>query len=258
MSEAVKTILYDKHLAAGAKMVEFGGYLMPIQYPKGIVEEHLLCRKKAGLFDVSHMGRFIFSGKDAVRFLQHVLTNNAAALSVGQSQYTMIQNDSGGAVDDAYLYRFFEHEYLLVVNAANRAKDWAYFTKLKAGFDVEMIDRSEELAMISVQGPLSRDIIGGMIQEGHLPQPMRNALSWVIIDGVKVWVARTGYTGEPLCFELFAPNEIAGKLWDALRQRGARPVGLGARDTLRLEAGLPLYGHELGVDVEGKEIPIFA
>jgi aminomethyltransferase len=257
MAQLHRTVLYDRHVKLGAKIVEFGGWEMPIQYPSGIVQEHLATRKGAGAFDVSHMGRLIFKGADAPAFLQHVLSNNAAALEVGQSQYTIIPNDAGGAIDDAYLYRFLKDEYLLVVNASNREKDWAYFQQMIKKFpQVQMTDRTEELAMISLQGPLSKDILSGIIS-GHLPDPMRNALSIVSINGKKVLAGRTGYTGEPICFELFINRDDAPPVWDMLIEKGATPVGLGARDTLRLEAALPLYGHEFGIDAEGKEIPIF-
>ena len=254
-----RTPLYDRHVRLGATMVEFGGWDMPIRYPHGIIEEHLATRGGAGLFDVSHMGRFAFRGAGALAFLQHVLTNDASAPAVGRAQYTIIPDAAGGAVDDAYLYRFQEDEYLLVVNAANRSKDWAHFESILPGFrDVEMIDRSQELSMLSLQGPLSGDILAGLVDSGSLPQPRRNSLACAIINGAVVLVARTGYTGEPTCLEVFVETASAARLWDILIERGASPVGLGARDTLRLEACLPLYGHELGTDAEGHRIPIFA
>jgi aminomethyltransferase len=255
----VKTVLYDRHEDLGAKIVTFGGWEMPVQYPMGIVKEHLATRSGAGLFDVSHMGRFIVRGRDRLAFLQHVLTSNAAALDVGCAQYTLIPNAAGGAVDDAYLYRFVEDEYLLVVNAANAAKDSVHLQSFVKNFpNAELIDRTSELAMISLQGPKSKDILLGVLEEGVLPEPMRNCLSIVRINGAEVKLARTGYTGEPLCFELFVPTESAVDIWDLLIDRGAQPIGLGARDMLRLEAALPLYGHELGLDPDGNEIPIFA
>lgn len=259
MNQPRRTVLYDHHIHLGAHMVDFGGWSMPMQYSSGIVREHLNTRKQAGLFDVSHMGRFLVRGRSAVEFLQHVLTNDAAALKAGESQYTIIANEHGGAIDDAYLYHFNKNEFLLVVNAANRITDWEYFqTHLKRFELVELIDQTEPLAMISLQGPLSQEIVVPLLSSGNLPQPARNSLSIAVIKGIEVWIARTGYTGEPLCFELFTLSEHAGMLWDVFIERGAQPVGLGARDTLRLEAGLPLYGHELGVDPEGREIPVFA
>jgi glycine cleavage system T protein len=259
MPKLNKTIFYDRHVNLGANIVEFGGWEMPIQYDSGIVQEHLATRKHAGLFDVSHMGRFVIRGKDSLTFLQHVLSNNAAALEIEESQYTIIPNEQGGAIDDAYLYRFVEDEYLLVVNASNREKDWNHLNlHLKKFNEVEMVDRTTDLAMISLQGPLSKNILLDVIDVGHLPEPRKNCLATAAINGASVQIARTGYTGEPICFEIFANTENSLMIWDLLIERGARPVGLGARDTLRLEACLPLYGHELGDDPEGNEIPIFA
>jgi len=259
MDQLLKTVFYEKHVSLGAKMVEFGGWDMPMQYETGIVQEHLNTRKQAGLFDVSHMGRFIVGGSDALDFLQHVLTNNAAALEIEESQYTMIPDNSGGAIDDAYLYRFMAEEFLLVVNASNREKDWQHLTGFKKKFGrVRIEDRTRELCMLSLQGPQSKEILSGIMDSGRLPEPLRNSLSTVKISGSRVFVARTGYTGEPICFELFADRQNAPMIWDLLVQQGAVPVGLGARDTLRLEAGLPLYGHELGLDPVDNPIPIFA
>jgi len=259
MNELHKTIFYDRHLNLGANIVEFGGWEMPIQYDSGIVREHLATRKHAGLFDVSHMGRFVISGKNSVSFLQHVLSNSASALETEESQYTIIPNEQGGAIDDAYLYRFLEDEYLLVVNASNRKTDWKHLNlHLKKFKEVEMVDRTADLAMISLQGPVSKDLLLDLIDSGHLPEPRRNCLTTAVISGASVQIARTGYTGEPICFELFINQTDALMIWDLLIDKGAQPVGLGARDTLRLEASLPLYGHELGNDPEGNEIPIFA
>ena len=237
---------------------------MPLNYPRGILAEHLTTRKFGGLFDISHMGRFLISGQDALPFLQYVLTNNAAALPTGQAQYTIIPNESGGAVDDTYLYKIDENEYLLVVNAANKAKDWAWFQNYKSKFPQLILeDSTARMAMLSLQGPRAKAVLETILGDTRkLPEPARNNLTIVEIFGTKVPLARTGYTGEPICFELFPPAEIAERLWNKLlevgEKEGIAPIGLGARDTLRLEAGLPLYGHELGNDTEGKEIPIFA
>ena len=259
MAELERTALYDRHLAAGGRMVDFAGWEMPIQYAGGIVAEHLATRRHAGLFDVSHMGRFLVRGADALPFLQHVLTNNAAALELCQAQYTIIADEAGGALDDAYLYRFTGDEYLLVVNAANRLKDWDHCRREAARYAaVELHDATHATAMIALQGPDSRAILSQVVEAGRLPEPLRNELSVLSAAGVQVRVGRTGYTGEPLCFELFVAADAAAGLWDALVAGGAAPAGLGARDTLRLEAGLPLYGFELGTDADGIEIPIFA
>ncbi len=255
----MRTPLYEKHLSLGARMVEFAGWEMPVQYPTGIVEEHLRARRGAGLFDISHMGRFLVSGRDSLPFLQHALTNNAAALEPGKAQYTMIPNEGGGAIDDAYLYCLNALEYLLVVNAANRDKDWEHLQSIRSGYaGLELEDRTADLAMISLQGPESRHIMISCLGEEALPEPGRNNLTAISSLGSTLTVARTGYAGEPLGFELFVPEQSLDRVWDDFLAAGAAPIGLGARDTLRLEAGLPLYGHELGIDPENEEIPIFA
>jgi aminomethyltransferase len=263
-SPLLRTPFHAQHVTSGARMVDFGGWDMPVQYPTGIIAEHLATRSGAGLFDVSHMGRFVLRGPGTAAFLQHVLTNNAEALDLLQAQYTMVPTETGGAVDDAYLYRFVEGEYLLVVNASNRHKDWDHFREHLAHFpDVEMSDETGEIAMVALQGRASREILSGLIEGGSMPEPLRNELSIVTLrlgDGrhTQARVARTGYTGEPVAFELFVAAHDGPVLWDALVGAGATPVGLGARDTLRLEAGLPLYGHELGTDPDGHEIPVFS
>ncbi|MBW1941570.1 MAG: glycine cleavage system aminomethyltransferase GcvT [Deltaproteobacteria bacterium] len=261
MNPLIQTVFHDRHVALGAKMVEFGGWDMPVMYPSGIVEEHLATRREAGLFDVSHMGRFVIRGEGAEGFLQHVLTNNAGALDPREqgAQYTIIANENGGAVDDAYLYRFSREEYLLVVNASNREKDWDHLQKHIGNFgDVELLDRTRQITMLALQGPMSRPLLEELLGNNALPEPHRNAVKKGSPAGAEIKIARTGYTGEPLCFELFAGPEQGLQLWDRLLEKGAKPIGLGARDTLRLEAGLPLYGHELGEDQEGREIPILA
>ncbi|MGE5259150.1 MAG: glycine cleavage system aminomethyltransferase GcvT [Hyphomicrobiales bacterium] len=259
MAELLRTLFHGRHVSLGATLVEFGGWEMPVQYPAGIVQEHLAVRRKAGLFDVSHMGRFQVRGGDALPFLQHVLTNNAAALNVGEGQYTMIPEAGGGALDDAYLYRFFPQEFLLVVNASNRQKDWDHLTTEARRFrSVELADHTREMAMLSLQGPASKSILTAILSSGSLPEPLRNRLSIAAFNGAPLLLARTGYTGEPIGFELFIDGDTAPALWDRIIAEGVQPVGLGARDTLRLEAGLPLYGHELGRDPEGRDIPIFA
>ncbi len=259
MTELERTVFYDRHVALGAKMVEFAGWEMPLFYSTGIIGEHLATRKSAGLFDISHMGRFIIKGAGGVKFLQRILSNNAEALEVGEAQYAYIPNQNGGAIDDAYLYRFVEGEYLLVVNAGTRQTDWVHLESHISGFtNVELTGRTHEIAMLALQGPSSRALLLKMIQSGQLPEPKPNTVSIARMCDARVMIGRTGYTGEPIRFELFIGREHALRLWDELVQRGATPCGLGARDTLRLEAALPLYGHELGKDAEGKEIPIFS
>jgi aminomethyltransferase len=259
MEPLLKTVIHDQHVNLGAQMVAFGGWDMPVQYRTGILQEHLATRNHAGIFDVSHMGRIQISGPSSLAFLQHVLSNNAAGLEVGESQYTLIPNEHGGAIDDAYLYRFVPDAYLLVVNASNRKKDMAHFLSFLAFFpDVHLTDNTENTGMISLQGPRSREILAAITDSGHLPEPLKNRSSKATIKGISTWISRTGYTGEPLGFELFIPGHAAPVLWNLLIENGACPAGLGARDTLRLEAGLPLYGHELGTDESGNEIPVFS
>jgi aminomethyltransferase len=262
-SNLKKTPLNRWHHEHGAKMMDFGGWDMPVQYEAGILKEHLATRRYGGLFDVSHMGRFRFKGPDRIAFLQRVLSNNAEALRPWKAHYTLIPNEAGGLVDDAYLYRFGEDDYLLVVNASNAEKDWNHFrVEARAFPGLVMEDHSEQVAMIAFQGPLSGRILEELIEDGALPKPFRNSLAEVTLAGAKVLIGRTGYTAEPICFELFVPAERAEAIWSRLleagRERGVVPVGLGARDTLRLEGGLPLYGHEFGIDAEGREIPAFA
>ncbi|MEE9544268.1 MAG: glycine cleavage system aminomethyltransferase GcvT [Rhodospirillales bacterium] len=252
-----ETVLHGWHVAHGAKMVAFGEWRMPVQYETGIIREHLATRRHSGLFDVSHMGRFRIHGRRAEDFLLYVLTNNAKALPPRQAHYTFLANDSGGAVDDAYLYKLAEDDFLLVVNAANRQKDWQWLTRHNND-GVAMVDVTEELAMLSLQGPRSAEILARVVNREDLPETKRNRLSVAAMDAHEVIVARSGYTGESVCFELFADRDITTELWQRLVDFGAVPVGLGARDSLRLEAGLPLYGHELGDDIENREIPIFA
>ena len=252
------TLLHDWHAARGAKMVGFAGWSMPVQYATGTIREHLATRRHAGLFDVSHMGRFRVAGAGAGDFLLETLTNDARALRPGEAHYTFIANEQGGAVDDAYLYRLDAARYLLIVNAANRAKDWAWLGERSAGHAVALEDVSETLGMISLQGPASTGLLEQVLAPAVLPENKRNRLSDVPFDGAELMVARTGYTGEAVCFELFVEAARLVDLWERLVGLGAVPCGLGARDSLRLEAGLPLYGHELGLDAEGHDIPIFA
>jgi len=215
------------------------------------------------MWDVSHMGRVRVGCADRIAFLQHVLTNNAEALAPWQAQYTQIPNEQGGVIDDAYLYRFDEDEWILVVNASNREKDLAHLQKHAAHFgDVTLEDHTGALAMVAFQGPLAGEVLEGLVEDGYLPEPRRNALSRVTIAGAEVLIGRTGYTGEPIAFELLIPAESAEAVWVVLAAAGAPhgivPCGLGARDTLRLEAGLPLYGHEFGQDPTGGEFPAYS
>lgn len=259
MSELKRTQLYDVHVAAGATMVDFGGWEMPIQYPSGIIAEHLYTRQVCSLFDVSHMGRLLIEGPQRKEFLQHVLTSNVSALDLNMAQYCIIPNENGGAVDDAYLYLFQEDNYLLVVNAANIDKDLEHLNRALSGFDCTITNISDRWASIAVQGPKSKEMLmtltGGV---SPTKEPTKNSLGTVSLEGHQARIAKTGYTGEPLGYEVYVRSEDAVWLWNRLVELGARPAGLGARDTLRMEASFPLYGHEMGVAPDGTEIPIFA
>ncbi len=258
MSELKRTQLYGVHMAAGATMVDFGGWEMPVQYPTGIVAEHLYTRHACSLFDVSHMGRLLIEGPERTAFLQHVLTSNVAALDVNQAQYCIIPNENGGAVDDAYLYRFEQERYLLVVNAANTEKDLAHLRPVAEGYDCTITDITADWAAIAVQGPKSKELLYVLSGGEQVTEPTKNALNTLMLEGHQARVSKTGYTGEPLGYEVYIRSEDAAWLWNRLVELGAKPAGLGARDTLRMEAGMPLYGHEMGVDADGKEIPVYA
>ena len=249
MSELKRTQLYDIHVAAGAELVDFGGWEMPIQYPSGIIAEHLYTRQVCSLFDVSHMGRLRITGPERKAFLQHVLSSNVSALDLNMAQYCIIPNENGGAVDDAYLYLFEEDSYLLVVNAANTDKDLAHLYEALKGFDCQIENITDKWAAIAVQGPKCKEMLTQMAGGAQLTEPMKNALGTVSLEGHTARVAKTGYTGEPLGYEVYVRSEDAAWLWNRLIQLGARPAGLGARDTLRLEAAMPLYGHEMDEEV---------
>jgi len=242
-------------------MVPFAGWLMPVHYPDGILAEHLRTRRSGGLFDVSHMGRFHFTGEAAAAFLDDILTHNAGQVGVGRAQYNLLATPDGGTVDDCYLYRLAEDSVLLVVNAANLDKDLAHIEALRRegwADRVELTDRTGELAMLALQGPAAGRVLLGVLErlgiEGPLPPGRRNTVGEVSWDGEPMIVSRTGYTGEPVCFELFVPAGRAEELWSALLEAEdglIRPVGLGARNTLRSEAGLCLYGDELSPEISG-------
>lgn len=223
-------------------MVDFAGWAMPLDYGS-IKAEHLAVRQGAGLFDVSHMGEFWIEGPEALAFLEYVTTNKAARLKPGRAQYTMFPNATGGVVDDAYLYRPDDARYLLVVNAANVAKDWDHLQALSRDFDVRLADRSDETALLALQGPEAEERLRDLC-DVDLGAYKKNSVFFARVAGKEAMLARTGYTGED-GFEIFLKPEDAPHVFTALREAGARPAGLGARDTLRLEMGFPLYGHEL-------------
>jgi aminomethyltransferase len=235
-----RTPLYERHLAAGGRMVPFAGWEMPVQYA-GVIHEHRAVRTDCGVFDVSHMGEIEVEGMRAFDLLQGLLANDVGKVDVGGAQYTLLTNERGGIVDDLIVYRLDEYRYLLVVNAANREADFAWLKEREVpGSDVR--DVSDDYALLAVQGPRSLERLG----LGDL-----RPFSWQMgeIDGVEVMVNVTGYTGER-GVELMTPAEDGPELWDAVVARGAVPCGLGARDTLRLEVCYPLHGNDIGPDTD--------
>ncbi|MDR0685076.1 MAG: glycine cleavage system aminomethyltransferase GcvT [Spirochaetaceae bacterium] len=245
-----KTPLYQWHKAHGGKIVPFAGYLLPVQYESGVITEHNAVRNCAGLFDVSHMGEFVIKGQAALSNLQRILTNDFTGMSLGRVRYTLMCNEKGGVVDDLVVCRMDEDRYMLVVNAANRDKDAAWIRERLSGPDVSFEDISDSIAEIALQGPASTAILGTLSKT--IPEKYYTLIENGNVAGIDCVVSRTGYTGEA-GFELFCPPEKAESLWerllDAGKGAGLIPCGLGARDTLRLEASMPLYGHEMDEEV---------
>ncbi len=242
--QAVKTAFYEYHVDAGAKMVEFAGFLMPIQY-QGITVEHLAVRENIGLFDLSHMGEIDVSGDDAVEFLQHVTTNNVAALEVGQIQYSCMTKPDGGIVDDLLVYRLADR-YMLVVNAANIPKDFLWLRSHLSG-EVKLVNRSDEFSLLAIQGPNAATLFAQLTK--HDLDKMAYYTSAVAkVAGCEVLFSRTGYTGED-GFELYITPEHTETLWHAITEVGKRHdlqlIGLAARDSLRLEMKMGLYGNDM-------------
>ena len=235
--------LDDRHRAAGAKLIEFAGWEMPLQYA-GIKAEHLAVRQGAGVFDVSHMGQIETTGPGAQAVLQHVLSNDIRRLPEGGAQYSVICTPEGGVLDDVFTYRLAEACFVTVSNAANHEGDLAWFGRHAPDFDADVIDRRDGFAMLAVQGPRARELVRDL-SDG--PLPLRMHCCGRTIAGVPMLVCGTGYTGEP-GIELMMDPERAGEVWDALLGAGATPAGLGARDTLRLEVGYHLYGNDLDRD----------
>lgn len=246
-----KTPLYQEHLEAGGVMVDFGGYELPVRYLNGIIAEHTAVREAAGLFDVSHMGEVVVEGARATEYLEKLLTNRFSDMAVGKVRYSLMLYPDGGTVDDVLVYRRAEDKYLVVVNASNRFKDVEWMLR-NAFEDVKIDDVSDSVALIALQGRNAEKILGG----ADLPGKYYTFKENVSLFGTKVMVSRTGYTGED-GFEIALPAENAVGMWRSLlaagREYGLCPAGLGARDTLRLEAAMPLYGHELRSDYLASE-----
>jgi len=247
-----KTPLYDKHVAAGGKLVPFAGWLLPVQY-SGIIAEHMAVRTACGLFDVSHMGELVLSGSDALENVNRLMTNDFGAMYTGQARYSPMCNERGGVVDDLIVYKLSDVCYFIVVNAANIDKDRQWIAARLAG-DCVMEDRSDAYAQLALQGPRAEKILRKLTSD--IPQKNYSAIPGGDVAGISCLVSRTGYTGED-GFELYCATGDAPVLWDILmdagRDDGLVPCGLGARDTLRLEAAMPLYGHELTDDINPYE-----
>jgi aminomethyltransferase len=236
-----RTPLYDRHVAAGARLVPFAGWEMPVQYA-GIREEHVAVRRAAGVFDVSHMGEIETTGPDAAAFLQHVLSNDVEKVAEGGAQYSVLCREDGGVLDDLFTYRLPGGRWLTVTNASNHERDLEWMRAHAGGFDVELRDRLADLAMLAVQGPRARGIVAALA-DGELPGRFKTA-TLSVAGAPEVLVCGTGYTGED-GVELLVAGEHAGAVWDAVVAGGATPAGLGARDTLRLEVCFHLYGNDL-------------
>ena len=249
MSDTLKkTPLLDEHARLGGKLVPFAGYEMPVQYPTGITAEHRQVRDHAGLFDVSHMGEVDVRGGQALDLIQRLTVNDASTLEVGQAQYSAFCRESGVVIDDLLVYRFPDR-FMLVINASNRDKDVAWIEEYAPDFDVEVTDRSDELALLAVQGPEAARAVAPLT-ERPLDDIGYYRFAEGTVAGVPAVISRTGYTGED-GFELYVPGEEAAELWQALLaqdQVDVRPAGLGARDSLRLEMGYALYGNDLDED----------
>ena len=237
-----RTCLYDKHVALGALISPFGGFDMPIQY-SNITDEHQAVRQHCGVFDVSHMGEVLVSGTDAERYVNHIFTNNVEGLAVGKILYGMMCYEDGGVVDDLLVYKMADDRFFLVINAANIDKDWAWIQQQAEGFNVAIDNQSDHYGQLAVQGPEAERIM-----EEILNLPCSELTFYTFKTMGDVIVSRTGYTGED-GFEIYATPDFINQCWDKLMAAGVTPCGLGCRDTLRFEVGLPLYGDELSAEI---------
>lgn len=244
--ECQKTCLHDRHVALGALMSPFAGFDMPIQYA-GITEEHNAVRQHVGVFDVSHMGEVRVSGPDAYKFVSHIFVNDVTGAPDGQIFYGMMCYENGGTVDDLLVYKVNDQEYFLVINASNIDKDVAWIRQNAEGFDVKIEDQSPYYGEVAVQGPEAEAAMENILGIEVKDIPFYNFKTFNL-DGEEVIVSRTGYTGED-GFEVYGSHDFTRKVWDKLMEGGVQPCGLGCRDTLRFEVGLPLYGDELSADI---------
>lgn len=250
-----KTTLYETHVASGGKMVPFAGYLLPVQYETGVIREHLAVRTACGLFDVSHMGEILCEGTDAEKNLNWILTNDFSDMADGQARYSPMCTKEGGVVDDLIVYKVRQDHYFIVVNASNKDKDYQWMQQQVFG-DCRLKDISAQVGQIALQGPLAGQILRRIAEETQIPKKYYTAVFQAEAAGIPCVISKTGYTGED-GFELYMAAEQAPDLWQALLEAGKEdgliPCGLGARDTLRLEAAMPLYGHEMDETVSPLE-----
>lgn len=254
---AKRTPLYDIHVKYGGKIVDFAGYELPVQYEGlGVIEEHNAVRSKVGLFDVSHMGELLVAGENAESALNYMLTNDIRGMYDGQVRYSLLPNDKGGAVDDVLVYRLDSTHFLVVVNASNADKDAAWISS-RLPADVVFANLSDCVSQIAIQGPLAEKVLAKVAKEEDIPKKYYSFKANVQIEGIRCIISRTGYTGES-GFEIYCGNQFACDMYEILmragKEEGIVPAGLGARDTLRLEAAMPLYGHELGEDIPLNEV----
>ena len=250
-----KTPLNAAHRALGGKMVDFGGWEMPVQYPAGVIEEHIATRTRAGLFDVSHMGEIWVEGPDAIPFVNRITTNDVTKLVDGQAHYSALPNEDGGVVDDLLVYRFADDRLLLVVNAGTTDKDWEWINKNKGDENISLRNASSDYCQIAIQGPKAVEILQELTETDLAPIGYYHFTEGKV-DGVDAIISRTGYTGED-GFEVYAAADRAEQLWNKLletgKEHGILPCGLAARNTLRLESAMSLYGHELSDEISTLE-----
>ncbi len=253
--EAKKTPLYDEHVSLGGKVVDYAGWYLPVQY-EGLVAEHEAVRNAVGLFDVSHMGEITIKGKDALAFVDYLMTNDITKVVDNQIVYTFMCAPDGGVVDDLLVYRFASDDFYLVVNASNTDKDYKWILEQKGNFDVEITNISDTVGEVAIQGPLAQKVLQKLTETDLNTITFFTLNRKVDINGVECMVSRTGYTGED-GFEVYTTNEGVVKVWkdilEAGKEEGIKPCGLGCRDTLRFEASLPLYGHEISAEINPLE-----
>ncbi|MBN2260550.1 MAG: glycine cleavage system aminomethyltransferase GcvT [Clostridiales bacterium] len=255
MADLKRTALYDSHLKWGGKIIGFAGWELPVQY-EGLVPEHHAVRNNAGLFDVSHMGEVSVKGKEATAFVQYLVTNDVKVMADNQVIYAQMCYENGGVVDDLLVYKFDNDEYFLVINASNVDKDYAWMVEVAAKFDVALVNLSPDYSELALQGPKAQEILQKLTDTNLDEVGFFFLKRDVNIDGINCLISRTGYTGED-GFEIYISHEDAPKMWDSIlnigKDLGVKPVGLGARDTLRFEATLPLYGQEIDKDISPLE-----